>query len=295
MPELPDITLYVDHLEKRLLGEKLLRSFIKSPNLLRTVTPPMRAANGKKVFEIQTLGKRIILSLEDDLFLVFHLMIAGRFRWREGEAKLPGKGGLAVFEFSSGTLLLTEVSKKKRASLHVLKGGESLASLDPGGLDVLAASLSDFQNALTRENRTLKRALTNPHSFSGIGNAYSDEILHKARLSPLKQTKRLAEMEVKTLFGATQQVLQEWIKRLREEAGDNFPEKVTAFREGMAVHGRFHKPCPVCETSIQRVRFADNEMNYCPRCQTGGKLLADRAFSRLLKSDWPKTIEELES
>jgi formamidopyrimidine-DNA glycosylase len=294
MPELPDVEVYVEHLARRTRGETLTRTLIKSPNLLRTATPPLREAHGKKVLDLRRLGKRIVFVFEDDLFLVIHLMIAGRFRWRPSGGRLPGKFGSAFFEFSSGTLLLTEASTKKRAALHLVRGETALAELDPGGLEVLEAGLDEFRAALQRENRTLKRSLTDPHLFSGIGNAYSDEILHAARLSPLRQTRKLGEEEIIRLHRATQKTLRRWTERLRQETGEKFPEKVTAFRPEMAVHGRFKEPCPDCGTAVQRIVFASNEMNYCPRCQTGGRLLADRSLSRLLKSEWPKTIEELE-
>jgi formamidopyrimidine-DNA glycosylase len=295
MPELPDVVVYAEHLSRRLMGEELIRSLIMSPNLLRTATPKLAEAHGKTVVGVTRLGKRIVIGFEDELYFVIHLMIAGRFRWREGGVKLPGKTGSAAFEFSSGTLLITEASPKKRTSLHVIRGEENLGGLDPGGIEVLEASPEEFRRALQSENHTLKRALTDPRIFSGIGNAYSDEILHRAGLSPMRQTHRLGDDETARLFTATREILSEWTDHLRDETGTRFPEKVTAFRKGMAVHGRYGEPCPVCGTEIQRVVFAENEMDYCPRCQTGGRLLADRARSRLLKGDWPKTIEELES
>ena len=272
MPELPDVALYVEHLSARLAGATLARARVVSPNLLRTAEPPLARAEGLEVRGVRRMGKRIVLALEADLFLVFHLMIAGRFHWREAGAKIPGRVGLAAFEFSSGTLVLTEAGTARRASLHVVAGEAALRSLDPGGLEVLEAPLEPFRAALLRENHTLKRALTDPRMFSGIGNAYSDEILHRA----------------------TRQTLVEWTERLRRETGDAFPEKVTAFREGMAVHGRYGKPCPDCGAPVQRIVYAENETNYCAPCQTGGRLLADRALSRLLHDDWPRTLEELE-
>ncbi len=294
MPELPDVVLYVEHLSKRLVGTKLEGIRIVSPNFLRTAEPPIDSAVGNTVVGTRRMGKRIVVGLEGKLFLVFHLVIAGRFHWKDRGAKVPGKRGLAALAFSSGTLIVTEASTHKRASLHVVHGEAVLREFDRGGLEVLEATLAQFRDALMRENHTLKRALSDPRLFSGIGNAYSDEILHRARLSPLKQTRRLDDDEVARLFSATRETLTEWTDRLRREAGASFPENVTAFRDEMAVHGRFRKPCPVCGTPIQRIVYADNETNYCPRCQTGGKLLADRALSRLLKSDWPKTLEELE-
>ena len=293
MPELPDITVYIEALEARVVGHTLERVRIAKPFLLRSVDPPISAAQGKRVTGVRRLGKRIALELEDDLFLVIHLMIAGRLRWVEAGAKVPGKVGLAAFDFSSGTLILTEAGSKRRASLWLVRGEESLAQFARGGLEVLDATLADFSERLVRENHTLKRSLTDPRLFSGIGNAYSDEILHRAKISPVKHTRRLTETEIQTLYDATRSILVEWTDRLRAEAGGNFPGKVTAFREEMAVHGKFGKPCPVCGTPVQRIRYADNETNYCPRCQTDGKLLADRALSRLLKQDWPRSIDEL--
>jgi formamidopyrimidine-DNA glycosylase len=261
---------------------------------LRTVDPPLAKVEGKRVLDLRRLGKRIVLGLEAELFLVMHLMIAGRLHWKERGAKLPGRSGLAAFDFLSGTLTLSEAGTKKRASLHFVRGETALVALDPGGLEVLEAKEPAFRAALLRENHTLKRALTDPRLFSGIGNAYSDEILHRAGLSPLAMTQRLSEEEIARLFDSVRRILLDWADRLRREAGEEFPEKVTAFREGMAVHGRFGEPCPVCGSAIQRIVYAENETNYCPRCQTGGKLLADRSLSRLLKNDWPRTIEELE-
>jgi formamidopyrimidine-DNA glycosylase len=294
MPELPDVTVYLEALEGRVLGRRLERVRLASPFLLRSVEPPLSEVEGKRTIQLRRLGKRIVLGLEDELFLVLHLMIAGRLRWRERGAALPGRLGLAAFDFEAGTLLLTEAGTKKRASLHVVRGETDLARHDPGGLEVLESDLDAFRNALQAENHTLKRALTDPRLFSGIGNAYSDEILHAARLSPLAMTLRLSDEEIARLHAAVRSTLEAWTERLRRETGTGFPEKVTAFREGMAVHGRFREPCPACGSPVQRIVYAENETNYCARCQTGGKLLADRALSRLLKDDWPRTIEELE-
>ena len=296
MPELPDVTVYVEALEERIVGQVLAGYAILSPFILRTVEPSLDDAVGKTVRGVRRLGKRIIVELDDDLFLVIHLMIAGRFRWIDAHARkrVPGRIALAEFEFPNGTLVLTEAGTKRRASLHVVRGRGALDQFDRGGLEVLEATRDEFAERLARENHTLKRSLTDPRLFSGIGNAYSDEILHRARLSPLKLTARLADAETAQLFDATRGVLMEWTDRMRAERGDGFPEKVTAFREGMAVHGRYREPCPVCGTAVQRIRYRDNETNYCPRCQTEGRLLADRALSRLLKQDWPKTVEELE-
>jgi formamidopyrimidine-DNA glycosylase len=294
MPELPDVTVYVESLERRLGGQTLERVRIASPFLLRSVDPPPSAAEGKTVRGARRIGKRVVIELDDELFLVFHLMIAGRLRWRDRGVAVPKRRGLAAFDFPVGTLLLTEEGTKKRASLHVVRGEADLARHGRGGLDVLAADLEAFREALVRENHTLKRALTDPRLFDGIGNAYSDEILHAAGLSPLTWSQRLRDDEVERLYTATRKTLTEWTERLRSEVGDGFPEKVTAFRPGMAVHGRFKEPCPVCGSPVQRIVYADNETNYCARCQTGGKLLADRALSRLLKQDWPRTLEELE-
>jgi len=293
MPELPDITLYIEALEARIVGQTLERTRIPKPFLLRSVDPPMSAAQGKRVIGLRRMGKRIVVELEDDLFLVIHLMIAGRLRWVPAGGKVPGKIGLAAFDFTNGTLILTEAGSKRRASLWLVRGEESLEQFERGGLEVLECGLAEFNERLTRENHTLKRSLTDPRLFSGIGNAYSDEILHRAKLSPIKHTSRLKEEEVQRLFDATRATLVEWTERLREESKGDFPAKVTAFREEMAVHGKFRKPCPVCGTPVQRIRYADNETNYCPRCQTDGKLLADRALSRLLKRDWPRSIDEL--
>jgi formamidopyrimidine-DNA glycosylase len=294
MPELPDVEVYLDCLRPRLFGQPLERVRLVSPFLVRTFEPPLEAAVGRRVVGLSRLGKRLVFALEGELFLVLHLMIAGRLQWKPPGAKPPGKVGLAAFDFPTGTLVLTEAGSKRRAALHVVQGRAALARHDPGGLEVLDADLPRFAEALRRENHTLKRALTDPRLFGGIGNAYSDEILHRARLSPLTLSQRLSEAEVARLYEAARATLTEWRDRLRREAGDGFPEKVSAFRPGMAVHGRFGQPCPTCGTTVQRIRYADNETNYCPRCQTGGKVLADRSLSRLLKSDWPRSIEELE-
>lgn len=294
MPELPDVELYIHALEPRVVGETLEKVRLASPFLLRSVDPPLDQAEHRKILGLRRLGKRIVFELEDDLFLVFHLMIAGRFRWRPRGARIPGKLGLAAFDLSSGTLVFTEAASMKRASLHLVKGAGRLREHDPGGIEVLECGLEDFRRALATENHTLKRSLTDPRLFSGIGNAYSDEILHRARLSPMKQTRHLDEAEIESLHAAVREVLQEWCRRLREETGDGFPEKVTAFRPGMAVHGRYREPCPDCGSRVQRIRYAANECNYCAKCQTGGRLLADRSLSRLMKSDWPRTLEELE-
>jgi formamidopyrimidine-DNA glycosylase len=295
MPELPDITVYVEALEPRILGRTLERVRLASPFLLRTVAPPVTAAERRQVRSLQRIGKRIAIGFDNDVWLVLHLMIAGRLHWRERGVKLAPRRDLAAFDFDSGTFALTEAGSKKRASLHVIEGGHALESLDPGGLEVLRAGLDEFAARLTSENHTLKRALTDPHLLSGIGNAYSDEILHAARLSPAALTSRLTSAEIGRLYEATRTALREWTDRLRREAAGGFPEKVTAFREGMAVHGRYGKPCPRCGAPVQRICYADNETNYCAQCQTGGKLLADRSLSRLLKQDWPRTLEELEA
>ena len=289
MPELPDIVVYVEALRDRIVSHRLDRVVIRGPFLLRSTTPPVESVQGKTVQSVRRLGKRIAIGFEDDLWLVLHLMIAGRLRWR---AKAGTKGLLAILEFDSGTLLFTEAGTQHRASLHVAEG---LQALDPGGLEVLDAHLDEFAAALRSENHTLKRALTDPRLLSGIGNAYSDEILHRARLSPVALTQRLGPDEMDRLYTATRETLLEWTDRLRTEAAGGFPEKVTAFREGMAVHGRYGQPCPRCGTKVQRIRHASNETNYCPQCQTAGKLLADRALSRLLRSDWPRTLDELET
>ena len=295
MPELPDIVVYLDALAPRIVGQPLERARVTSPLLLRTADPPLPAAVGKTVTGLRRLGKRIVWEMEDQLFLVFHLMIAGRFKWRKRGAKSPGKIGLATFDFPDGTLLLTEASKKHRASLHVLRGAAGLGAHSRGGLDVLSADLPAFRAVLQSESHTLKRALTDPRLFDGIGNAYSDEILHAARLSPFQLTGRLTEEETARLHNATRHTLLDWIERLRAETGSEFPEKVTAFREGMAVHGRYKEPCPVCGSPVQRIRYAENEANYCATCQTGGRVLADRALSRLLRDDWPRSLEEWEA
>jgi formamidopyrimidine-DNA glycosylase len=293
MPELPDITIYVEALERRVIGERLDGVRIHTPFLLRTFNPSLDSTHGKRVREIRRLGKRIALGLDDDLWLVLHLMIAGRLHWKPPGTKLAGKQSLAAFDFPNGTLLLTEAGSKRRASLYLLRGSNALREHDPGGLEPMTATYQAFHEALRRENHTLKRALTDPHLCSGIGNAYSDEILHRARLSPLALSQKLTDEETKRLYTATQAVLLEWTERLRSETGDDFPEKVSAFRAGMAVHGRFGEPCPDCGARVQRIRYADNETNYCPRCQTGGRILADRSLSRLLKDDWPRHLEEL--
>ena len=295
MPELPDIVVYLDALAPRIVGQPLEGARVTSPLLLRTADPPLTAAVGKTVTGLRRLGKRIVWEMEDQLFLVFHLMIAGRFKWRKRGAKSPGKIGLATFDFPGGTLLLTEASKKHRASLHVLRGAAALAAHNPGGLDVLAADLVAFKAALQRESHTVKRALTDPRLFDGIGNAYSDEILHAAKMSPFQLTGRLSDEEIARLHDAARRTLLAWIERLRAETGSEFPEKVTAFREGMAVHGRYKQPCRVCGAPVQRIRYAENEANYCATCQTGGRVLADRGLSRLLKDDWPRSLEEWEA
>ena len=294
MPELPDVTVYIEALEKRVLGVKLEGVRLANPFLLRSVDPPVSAVIGRTVEGLRRLGKRIVFEMGDELFVVIHLMIAGRLHWKERGAKVPGRLGLAAFDFTSGTLTLTEAGTKKRASLHLVRGEAALADLDAGGIEVLKADLPAFREALTRESHTLKRALTDPRLLSGIGNAYSDEILHRARLSPVRLTRQLTDEEVARLFDATRSALLDWIEALRRDAGDRFPEHVTAFREDMAVHGRYGKPCPVCGSPVQRIVHAENETNYCARCQTGGKLLADRALSRLLHEDWPRTLDELE-
>jgi len=294
MPELPEIELYLHALRPRVLGEVLQGARIRSPSLLKSYDPPVTALEGRRVVGLERLGKRVVWAMEDELFAVFHLMISGRFKWREKGVAIPRKGAHAAFDFPTGSLLLTEAGTKKRASLHVVRGREELAAHDPGGLEVLSADLPAFQEALTRENRTLKRALTDPRLLSGIGNAHSDEILLFAGLSPVRLARKLTDQEVERLFRVTVKSLEEWTVRLSEEAGEKFPEKVTAFHPRMAAHGKFGEPCPVCETPIQRIAYADRETNYCPTCQTGGKLLADRGLSRLLREDWPRTLEELE-
>ncbi len=293
MPELPDITVYIEALASRITGQPLERTRIAKPFLLRSVDPPMRVAEGKRVTGVRRMGKRIVVELEDDLFLVIHLMIAGRLRWLPAGGKVPGKIGLAAFDFPNGTLILTEAGSKRRASLWLVRGEQALEQFKRGGLEVLECNLAQFTERLVQENHTLKRSLTDPRLFSGIGNAYSDEILHRARLSPIRHTRRLTEEEIQRLLDATRATLIEWTERLRHESKGDFPAKVTAFRDEMAVHGKFGQPCPVCGTPVQRIRYADNETNYCPRCQTDGKLLADRALSRLLKQDWPRSIDEL--
>jgi formamidopyrimidine-DNA glycosylase len=295
VPELPDITVYVERLTALVGGHTLLGVRVASPFLLRSVDPTVSACAGKRVLGLSRLGKRIVFRLEDDLHLVLHLMIAGRLQWKEAGAKIPGKVGLAAFDFDNGTLTLTEASQKKRASLHVVRGAQ-LAEHDPGGIEVLDADLASFKRALTAERHTVKRTLTDPRVFSGIGNAYSDEILHRAKLSPVAMTTSLSDEEIARLFDATRAVMREWVERLREEdKGKPLPEKVTAFRKEMAVHGKAGQPCPVCGAPVQRIAYADNETNYCATCQTGGKLLADRALSRLMKEDWPRTLDELEA
>lgn len=302
MPELPDVVVYMEHLRRRLLGTPLTRARVRSLNLLRTADPPLEAAEGRRVTSVSRLGKRIVLAMDGgpvhgaaSLFLVFHLMIAGRFRWRPADTAIPGKIGLAAFDFPAGTLLLTEASSRQRASLHVLDGEAAVRALDPGGLEPLEATPATFRAALRREDHTLKRALTDPRILSGIGNAYSDEILHRARLSPLRRTPQLDDAELDRLLEATRTTLTEWTRRLMEQTGDDFPEKVTAFHDEMAVHGRYRRPCPACAAPVQRIVYSGRETNYCARCQTGGRLLADRALSRLLRDDWPRTLEEMET
>jgi formamidopyrimidine-DNA glycosylase len=292
VPELPDVTVYLEALQKRLTGQPLLKMRLASPFVLRSVTPSPSDLAGKRVLGLRRIGKRIVIGLEDELFIVIHLMIAGRFRWLPPNAKVPGKIGLAAFDFPDGTLVLTEAGSKRRASIHLERGEEALRAHDPGGIEPLEMTLEQFREALRRERHTVKRTLTDPRVFSGIGNSYSDEILHRARLSPVQLTTNLDDGEIERLYLAVRDTLTIWTDRLREEAGDGFPEKVTAFREGMAVHGRFGKPCPDCGAPVQHIVYADNETNYCARCQTGGRLLADRALSRLLKSDWPRTLNE---
>jgi len=293
VPELPDISIYIEALASRVLNHTLEKLRLASPFVLRTVDPSPSDVAGKRVIDLRRLGKRIAFALEENIFIVVHLMIAGRFKWLAKGAKPPGKVGLAAFDFDNGTLVLTEAGSKRRASIHIVRGEEALRALDPGGIDVLGMTLDEFRDALTRERHTLKRTLTDPHVFSGIGNAYSDELLHRARLSPVQMTTNLDAGEIERLFHATKDTLNEWIERLRAETGSGFPEKVTAFRPEMKVHGRYNLPCPDCGTPVQRIVYAENETNYCARCQTGGKLLADRALSRLLHGDWPKSIDEL--
>jgi formamidopyrimidine-DNA glycosylase len=294
VPELPDLTVYREALEARLLGQPLLEARLASPFLLRTAAPPLASAAGRPVVAVRRLGKRLVLSLEGELHLALHLMIAGRLHWKAPGAALPGRVGLLALDFPSGTLTLTEAGSKRRASLHLVAGEAALRALDRGGLEVLDADLPAFAAALRRENHTLKRALTDPSLFAGIGNAYSDELLHRAGLSPVALSSSLDDEAVARLYQATRATLLDWTERLRQEAGEGFPEKVTAFREGMAVHGRHRQPCPDCGTLVQRIVRADNEVNYCPRCQTGGRILSDRSLARLLKADWPRTIEALE-
>ena len=293
MPELPDVVVYVESLDRRIAGERLDRVRLISPFVLRTVVPPLAAAEGRRVAAVHRLGKRIVICLEAELFLVLHLMIAGRLRWLERGKKLPARITLASFEFATGAVAFTEAGTKKRASLHVVQGEAALAAFDMGGLDIASSNPAAFRERLLRENHTLKRALTDPRLFSGIGNAYSDEILHRARLSPIALTQKLSPEEIARLHGAAREVLAEWTVRLRAETGEDFPAGVTAFRPEMAVHGKFRQPCPVCGASVQRIVYAENETNYCARCQTGGAILADRALSRLLKSSWPRSIDEL--
>jgi formamidopyrimidine-DNA glycosylase len=292
MPELPDLTVYIESLEARIANRRLERVRLLNPFLLRTAVPAISEVEGKRVTGLRRLGKRIVISLENGLHLVLHLMVAGRLRWLEGKAKPPGRITLALFEFESGTLAFTEAGTKRRASLHVVQGEDALAAMDPGGVEVFDIDEKQFGEQLRKENHTVKRALADPHLFAGIGNAYSDEILHRARLSPLTLTRNLSKEETQRLYAATRATLQDWTAKLRTEAKGEFPEKITAFREDMAVHGRFGKPCPVCGAPVQRIRYAENETNYCARCQTGGKLLADRSLSRLLKKSWPRSIEE---
>src|SRR5215813_85807 len=294
MPELPDIEAYIDALGTRIGGQKLDRVRMASPFLLRSIDPPLAATHGREVRELRRIGKRIAIGLEGDLWLVLHLMIAGRLHWKRAGAALSGRNSLAAFDFAAGTLLLTEAGSQRRASLHVVQGEHELRRLDPGGVDVMTIDVATFAATLQSENHTLKRALTDPRLFSGIGNAYSDEILHAAQLSPVALTQRLEEEEARRLYESTRSVLRTWTQLLRDEAGEDFPEGVTAFRAGMAVHGRYRQPCPVCGSPVQRIVHADNETNYCATCQTGGRLLADRSLSRLLKEDWPRSLEELE-
>jgi formamidopyrimidine-DNA glycosylase len=294
MPELPDVLLYIESLKPRILNQKLEKARLASPFVLRSVSPPISTITSRSVVALRRLGKQIIFEFDGDLFLVIHLMIAGRFQWKERGARIPAKLGLAAFDFPAGTLLLTEAGSKKRASLHLVEGESGLNAFNRGALEVLDSSLEAFRNALTGENHTLKRSLTDPRLFSGIGNAYSDEILHRARLSPMKLTAKLTEEEIARLHSATKSTLREWIERLKAEAGSEFPSKVTAFRPEMAVHGRFGRPCPACGSPVQRIVYAENECNYCATCQTDGRLLADRALSRLLKQDWPRSLDEWE-
>jgi formamidopyrimidine-DNA glycosylase len=294
MPELPDVLLYLHALGPRIVGKRIERARLASPFLRRSIAPPLDTVEGRTVAGLERLGKRVVVAVDGELYLVFHLMIAGRFRWRAPGAKIPGKLGLLALDFTDGTLVLTEAGTTRQASLHVVEGRAALAAHDPGGIDVMGCSPADFAATLRRERHTLKRALTDPRLFSGIGNAYSDEILHLARLSPFALTTSMTDEGVAALLDATRSTLSSWTSRLQEQAGDAFPEKVTAFREGMAVHGRYGQPCPACGTPVQRIVYAANEANYCPTCQTGGRLLADRALSRLLREDWPRTLEALE-
>jgi formamidopyrimidine-DNA glycosylase len=294
MPELPDIDAYIESLKQRIIGRPLNGVRIKSPFVLRTSLPPLSEIEGKKVTNIHRVGKQIVFHLDEDFFVVLHLMIAGRLQWKPPGSAIPGRIGIAAFDFPEGTLLLTEASTKRRASIHLVRGKTSLNRFSRGGIEILEIDLNSFRTALLRENHTLKRALTDHRFFSGIGNTYSDEILHRARLSPLAHTSRLTEEEISHLFGSCRTVLTEWKERIMKETRDGFPKKVSAFREGMAVHGRYGKPCPRCGTTVQRIVYSENECNYCPTCQTGGKILADRALSRILKKDWPKTVQGLE-
>lgn len=294
MPELPDVTVYVEALRARIAGARLERLRLGTPFVLRSVDPPLAEVVGRAVTGVQRLGKRIVIALAEERFVVIHLMIAGRLHWKTAGARMPGKIGVAALDFSTGSLLMTEAGTKKRAAIHLVRGAAPLREHDPGGLEVFDIDLAAFRAALTAESHTLKRALTDPHLLSGIGNAYGDEILHRARLSPVKLTRQLGDAEIARLFEATRATLADWVERLRRDAGAEFPEGVTAFRDGMAVHGRYGQPCPDCGSPVQRIVHAENETNYCPTCQTGGRLLADRALSRLLKADWPRTLEEME-
>lgn len=294
MPELPDVTVYIEALGERVLDQIIQRIRIGSPFVVRTFDPPIKEVERKKILALRRMGKRIVIELEDDLFLIFHLMIAGRLHWKPKGAKIARKYGQAAIDFPNGTLLLTEAGTKKRASIHLVRGEAALQEYDPGGLEIFEMTLEQFTAALTQENHTLKRSLTDPHLFSGVGNAYSDEILHLAKLSPIRLTKQMTAIEIERLYDAVRESMAEWIERLRKERGSGFPEKVTAFRPDMAVHGKYGKPCPVCGSPVQRIVHAENETNYCATCQTGGKLLADRSLSRLLKQDWPRSLEELE-
>ena len=294
MPELPDVTVYIEALATRIGGARLKRIRLANPFVLRSVEPPPPEVVGRTVTGVRRLGKRIVIALEGELFVLIHLMIAGRLHWKDAGAKLPGKIGLAALDFSTGTVTLTEAGSKRRAAIHLVRGEAALAAHDPGGLELWTADAAAFHNAITRESHTLKRTLTDPRILSGIGNAYSDEILHRARLSPVKLSQKLSDEEVERLYSATRETLIDWVDRLRKDAQKGFPEKVTAFRPDMAVHGRFNQPCPHCGSPVQRIRYAENETNYCPTCQTQGKLLADRSLSRLLRQDWPRTLEELE-